>query len=90
MLYMLIQLILLRVVLITSGRVRMYYMIIMLKFVETEANVETEAEVKLVRNCYYKIAYIQCVIERRAKRFFNLRLSTLYVYVVYTYGTDRH
>jgi len=43
MLCMLIQLILLRVVSITSGRVKMYYMIIMLKFMEPEA------EVKLVQ-----------------------------------------
>jgi len=49
MLYMLIQLILLRVVSITSGRVRMNYMIIMLKFMEPEA------EVNLVQNFYSKI-----------------------------------
>ena len=49
MLYTLIQLIRLRVVWITSGRVRMYYMIIMLKFMEPQA------EVKLVQNFYYKI-----------------------------------
>ena len=54
MLYMLIQLILLRVVSITSGRVKMYYMIIMLKFMEPEA------EVKLVQNFYYKI-YLVCI-----------------------------
>jgi len=53
MLYMLIQLILLRVLSITSGRVSMYYMIIMLKFMEPEA------EVKLVQNVYYKI-YLVC------------------------------
>ena len=40
---MLIQLILLRVVSISSGRVKMYYMIIMLKFMEPVA------EVKLVK-----------------------------------------
>jgi len=40
MLYMLIQLILLRVVSITSGKVKMYYMIIMLKFIEPEAEVK--------------------------------------------------
>ena len=51
--YMLIQLILLRVISITSGIVRMYYMIIMLKFMEPEA------EVKLVQNFYYKI-YLVC------------------------------
>jgi len=51
MLYMLIQLIRLRVVSITPGRVKMYYMImiIMLKFMEPEA------ELKLVQNFYYKI-----------------------------------
>jgi len=54
MLYMLIQLILLRVVSITSGRVRMFYMIIMLKFMELVA------EVKLVQNFYYKI-YLVCI-----------------------------
>ena len=51
---LLIQLILLRVVSITSGRVEMYYMIIMLKFMEPEA------EVKLVQNFYYKI-YLVCI-----------------------------
>ena len=54
MLYMLIQLILLRVVSITSGKVKMYYMIIMLKFMEPEA------EVKQVHNFYYKI-YLVCI-----------------------------
>ena len=54
MLYMLTQLILLGVVSITSGKVKMYYMIIMLKFMEPEA------EVKLVQNCYYKI-YLVCI-----------------------------
>jgi len=49
MLYVLIQLILLRVVSITSGRGRKYYLIIMLKFMEPEA------EVKLVQNFYYKM-----------------------------------
>ena len=48
------QLILLRVVSITSGKVKMYYMIIMLKFMEPEA------EVKLVQNFYYKI-YLVCI-----------------------------
>ena len=52
MLYMLIQLILLRVVSITSGRVRMNYMIIMLKFMEPEA------EVNLVQNFYSKICWV--------------------------------
>ena len=51
----------------------MYYMIIMLKFMEREA------EVKLVQNFYYKI-YLVCI--REAGKGFNLRLSTLYVYVV--------
>ena len=54
MLYMLIQLIFLRVVSITSGRVKMCYMIIMLKLMEPEA------EVKLVQNFYYKI-YLVCI-----------------------------
>jgi len=54
MLYMLIQLILSRVVSITSGKVKMYYMIITLKFMEPEA------EVKLVQNFYYKI-YLACI-----------------------------
>jgi len=40
MLYILIQFILLRVVSITSGRVKMYYMIIMLKYMEPEAEVK--------------------------------------------------
>ena len=51
---LLIQLILLRVVSITSGKVKMYYTIIMLKFMEPEA------EVKLVQNFYYKI-YLVCI-----------------------------
>jgi len=35
-----------------SGKVRMYYMIILLKFMEREA------EVKLVQNFYYKIDWV--------------------------------